>query len=257
MPAISRTTNPTGVLPVDSNALSLRVVKGNRATDPKTVFIERFAPQKAGLLPSLRVACIATAGQTSQYFELGSVGAIDLGSKQLTELATDAALRFRVIFYEEHDCRVVAAADNIRALDESQLSQSLVSIQPGALNGPLWKLELSDSKSENLPVVHVEEQMFASAKAAAASAEFVSYVLPEVLRQVAVKVAAEWDDLDREGSWLGKWADFLEGMNPADLDEMEDDMRDGWASECVELFCRRGHMSMSLTAVLMEANGHL
>lgn len=255
MPAISRTSNPTGVLPVDSNALSLRVMKGARPGDPKTFFLERFSPEKAGLLPSLTVSCIATAGQTSQYFEMGTVASVDLSPKSLTELATDAALRFRVIFCE-YDSRIVAAIDNVRALDDSQLSQSLISIEPGELNGPLWKLEMSDVVSESLPVIHVEQKLFASAKAAAANEQFVSYVLPEALRQIATKVATEWDDLDREGSWLGRWADFLEGIHPADLDDAENDGRTAWADQCVELFCRRGHMAMALASVLADAGGH-
>lgn len=257
MPAISRTSNPTGVLKVDGSALALRVIKGAKPSDPKTFFVERFISDKLGLLPSLKVSCIATAGQTSQYFDLGTLGSIDLSPKTLSEIATDAALRFRVIFSEPHDWKIIAAADNIRALDEAQLSQSLIAIEPGQLNGPLWKLELGDSSSESLPVIHVEQQLFTSAKAAAANGQFVSYVLPEALRQIASRVASEWDGIDFEGTWLGKWAEFLGAMHPADLDGMDSDERGSWAEECVELFCRRGHMAMTLTNYMTETGGNV
>lgn len=255
MPSINRTTNPTGVIRVDSGAISLRVIKGVRPGDPKSFFIERFSAQRAGLLGSLRIGCLATAGQTSQYADLGSVASPDVTPKQLNELANDSALRFRVIFFEPLDAKIVAAADNIKALDDSELSQSLVSIQPGELSGPLWKLELSESSSENLPVVHVEEQLYPSAKVAAMNPQFVSFVLPEVLRQIATRVALEWDDIDREGSWLGRWSEFLENLNPNSIVELEEEKRLDWADECVELFCKRGHMIAALNVVLSEARG--
>lgn len=256
MRAINRKNNPTGLISVDSSVLSIRVNKGARPADPKTFAVERFAAGKAGLLGSLRVACLAMAGQTAQYIELGTVAQIDKRPKPLSELASDASVRFRVIFYEAHNSRIVGAAENVHPLDEDDSSHSLVSIQPGKLDGPLWKLELSDANSENHPVVHVEEQLFASAKAAAANYEFVSFVLPEVFRQIAARVAREYEQIDVEGSWMGKWIEFFGVMNPTDLTDLAEDERVGdWVEACVEQFCQRGTMAAALSRVLADAGG--
>ena len=256
MRAINRKNNPTGLISVDSSVLSIRVNKGMRPSDPKTFSVERFVVNKAGLLGSLHVACLAMAGQTAQYIELGTVAQIDKRPKPLSELASDAAVRFRVIFYEAHNSRIVGAAENVRPLDEDDSSHSLVSIQSGKLDGPLWKLELSDATSENHPVVHVEEQLFGSAKAAAANYEFVAFVLPEVFRQIAARIAREYEQVDADASWMGKWIEFFNTMNPTSLEDLaEGDRLDDWIDACVEQFCQRGNMAIALNAMLADARG--
>lgn len=253
MPAINRTSNPTKVIAVDRAALAIRVNPGRRATDPKNFLIDKFSLEKAGVLGSLKVGCLAMAGQTTQYFDLGTAAKIDTTPMVLTELATDATVRFRVMFYESHDSRIVAAAENIKPVDEDGSSHSLVSIQPGRLDGPLWKLELSDATSENQPVIHVEEELFNSAKTAVSSPIFMSLVIPEVLRQIATRIVRDIDGADRDSSWIGKWIDYFEKINTNSLEDLQTDSeRADWIDDCARLFCRRGNMPTLIAAVLSE-----
>jgi hypothetical protein len=253
MPAINRTSNPTKVISIDRSALAIRVSAGKRATDPKCFSIDRFSIEKAGVLGSLKVGCLAMAGQTAQYFDLGTAAKLDTTQQVLTELATDAAVRFRVMFYEPHDSKIVAAADNIKPIDEDGSSHSLVSIQPGKLDGPMWKLELSDVTSENQPVVHVEEQLFSSAKTAVSSAAFMSLVLPEVLRQIATKIVHTADEADLESSWIGKWVEYFAKINPNPLEELETESeKSDWVDDSTRMFCRKGAMPSLLASFLNE-----
>lgn len=256
MPTISRTTNPTKVSSIQKGVISIRVAKMLGIDAAKTFFVEHFDRSQISLPPATKVACIATAGQTAQYFELGSVEQLDTKAMALSELATDASIRFRVVFYDVESSRVLAAADNIRTVDEDSSSPSLVSIQPAPLDGPLWKLEMPDLGADDHPVLLVEEKLFCSAKAAVAHPMFVSFVLPEVVRCIATKlIEADTDSID-EGSWLAPWFRFFSSINANPLADLSDSVdQEKWINECVKAFCRRGQMATSIDAVLAEATG--
>jgi hypothetical protein len=256
MPTISRTSNPTKVSAIQKGAISIRVAKMLGIDAARTFFVEHFERSQISFPPTTKVACIATAGQTAQYFELGSVEQLDTKAMALSELATDASIRFRVVFYDVESSRILAAADNIRTVDEDSSSPSLVSIQPFPLDGPLWKLEVPDSGADDHPVLLVEEKLFSSAKAAVAHPMFVSFVLPEVVRSIAARVADEETEPSDEGSWLAPWVRFFSSINAnslADLSDFTD--KEKWVDECVKAFCRRGQMALSIEVVLTEVTG--
>lgn len=258
MPTISRTNNPTKVETVGKDVISIRVAKVPGSDNARTFFVEHFVRNKLDVPPATKVGCVAAAGQTTQYFELGTVDQLDIKAHALTELATDASIRFRVLFYDTDSSKILAAADNIRAVDDDTSSPSLVSILPVPLEGPLWKLELSDTSSDAQPVLLVEEKLFSSAKAAAASPMFVSFVLPELARAIARRIVTEGvDDPEDASSWLTPWVRFFASINPSALDEGTSDVEDDekWIDDCVKAFCRRGQMALSIDAVLNETEG--
>lgn len=256
MPTISRTSNPTKVERVPKGAISIRVGKVPGGQSTRNFFVEHFNRDLLTLPLTTCVACVAAAGQTTQYFELGTVELLQTKSFALTELATDASIHFRVLFYDGDSSRVVASADNIRAVDDDSAAPSLVSIEPVALDGPLWKLGLPDAGAETKPVLLVEEKLFSSAKAAAAHPMFLSFVLPEVVRGIAAKIADEEADPIDEGSWLSPWVRFFSSINPKSLEEEADQPdKEKWVDDCVKAFCRRGQMAASIDAVLTEATG--
>jgi len=228
------------------------------STVVRNFFIEHFARDQILLSPATNVACVAAAGQTTQYFELGTIDQLQTKSFALTELATDASIRFRVLFYDHETSKVLASADNIRAVDENSSSPSLVSIEPGPLDGPLWKLELPVAGADDRPVLMVEEKLFSSAKAAVAHPMFLSFVLPEVVRSVATRVVEDDADPTDQGSWLSPWTRFFSSINSRELDDSADEMeKEEWIDECVKAFCRRGQMAASIDKVLQEVTGEL
>lgn len=254
MPTISRTSNPTKVGEIPKGALSIRVAKMPDADAARTFFVEHFDRSQISFPPTTKIACVATAGQTAQYFELGSVGQPDTKAMPLSELASDASIRFRVVFYDVESSRILATADNIRAVDEDSSSPSLVSIQPAPLDGPLWKLDMPNEGADDHPVLLVEERLFSSSRAAVAHPMFVSFVLPEVVRAIAAKVVEY--DADDEGSWLASWVRFFSSINPNSVDESSDyGEKEIWIDDCVKAFCRRGQMASSIEAVLTEVTG--
>lgn len=256
MPTISRTTNPTKVDTVRKGSLSIRVATVPGTDTTRNFFVEHFDRSQITLPPTTKVACVAAAGQTAQYFELGSIEQLDTKALALTELATDASIRFRIVFYDAESSRILAAADNIRTVDEDSSSPSLVSIQPAPLEGPLWKLEIPDAGADDHPVLLVEEKLFSSAKAAVAHSMFVSFVLPEVVRSIATKVVYEEADSIEDGSWLTPWVNFFSSINSNALADLSDSAdKETWIDECVKAFCRRGQMASSIAVVLTEITG--
>lgn len=253
MPAISRTTNPTRVKRIEKSKASVRVIKSTVDSAPRFLLIDRLDTAKSDLPIGTRVACIASAGPTAQYFELGTVESPALKPQPLSELAADAAMSVRVIFYEASGARILASIDGIRPLDEGADSTSLVTIQPAPLEGPLWRLELGPDGGDENPLLLVEESLFGNAKAAAANAAFVAMVLPEVLRQVATRVFEYGADESDEGGWIARWQRFLDVVHPP-ATPIDDDV-DGWVTSCVRAFCERGHMAAIIEQAKISIGG--
>lgn len=253
MPAISRTTNPTRLKKIEKANASVRVVKGAGENSPRLLLIDRLDTSKSELPVGTRIACIASAGPTAQYFDLGTVESPTLKPQSLSELAADAAMSLRVIFYQAGDARILASMDGIRPLDDGADSTSLVTIQPAPLDGPLWKLDLGPEWGDENPLLFVEETMFGNAKAAASNASFVAMVLPEVLRQIATRVFEHGRDESDEAGWIARWQRFLDVIYPT-ADQSDDDS-EAWVTGCVKAFCHRGHMSVVIEQAKADIGG--
>lgn len=256
MPKISRTTNPTGQRQLDASLFSVRTPMD--AAGRRTFWLERFDFASAGLAPGLKLACIAHAGSTEEYFEIGTVDAPDHATRPLLELVQDRPLKFRFLVYESGNPLLVGFADNVRPADEAgELGDSLVDIQPADLHGCAWKLELPSSLvGDDKPVLLVDRQLFPTAAAAARDPWIAVLVMPEVMRQIARVIAAEPSSLTDENAWASMWAQFLEAegisMPAEDLDKHE---LDNWVDEVVETFCAKPVIRSQFNLATKELSG--
>jgi hypothetical protein len=221
-------------------------------------WLERFDFARSGLRPGLNLACVAHAGSTEEYFELGKVDAPNHSTRPLLELAVDRPLRFRFLVYEEGDPLLVGYADNVRAATEAgELGNSLVDILPVDLGGCAWKLELpSLSAGDEKPLLLVSRELFPTAAAAARDPWIAVLVMPEVMRQIARVFAEHPGCLTDENAWTGSWSAFLEAEGiPSPPDPSTENESDDWVGEVVDTFCAKPSMKAQFILASRELSG--
>jgi hypothetical protein len=256
MPRISRTTNPTSLKELDSKLFSVRVQTD--ASGARSFWLERFDFVNSGLARGLRLACIAHAGNTEEYFQLGSIESPVQDVKSINELANNRPLKFRFVVFEDENPRLIAFADNIRALDDAgMLGDSLVDIEPGDLGGPAWRLEIPEVKSgADKPVLLVERQLFPTPQAAAKDLWIAVLVMPEVMRQIATLISENSGGLKDPESWISGWEEYLVALGAGDISEDSDNIaRSQWVDEVVAAFCAKPSMKAKFGFAINELIG--
>lgn len=256
MPKISRTTNPTSLKELDAKLFSVRTQ--THANGTRSFWLERFDFANSGLPPGLRLACIAHAGSTEEYFELGAIESPAHLVKPINELAPNRPLKFRFVVYEHGNPRLKAFADNIRAIDEAgTLGDSLVDIEPADLGGAAWRLEVPEVKpGADKPVLLVERQLFPTAQAAAKDPWIAVLVMPEVMRQIAGAISGNSDSLEDPEVWVSGWAEFLTSLGIGALAEDLDDIAKAqWVEDVVAAFCAKPSMKAQFGFAIAELSG--
>lgn len=220
--------------------------------------VERIDYVAAAIEPGTQVACIARAGSTEEYVELGPVESASVKPVGIAHLAADSPLRFRFVFFRQGEPRLVAYCDGVRAEDEAgRLGASLVDIEPADLGGPAWKLVLpgADAGVEKANLL-VERSIFPTAQSAARHPWFGVLVIPEVMRQVASAAAREPDALEDSGSWLSQWGEFLSKLDvDPPVSDMDDIAMGAWVDEVVQRFTANSGYRSSLALARAEMEG--
>jgi hypothetical protein len=255
---ISRTTNPTGLKRLDKKNFVVRI---HSDLGGRSFWVERFDHVACGLSSALKMACVAHAGNTEEYFQLGTAGSFQRQPMGIRDLAADRPLKFRFVFNEPGNPLLVAYADGIRATDESgQLGGSLVDIEPADLGGIAWKLFLPTGLQEvgAKPNVMVERSLFPTAQAAAHSPWFGILVMPEVMRQIASAIAVKPGTLEDGESWPSAWAEFFSklGVDELPLDaEGDEEAQLNWVESVVAAFGAKGILQHHMERAISEMDG--
>lgn len=256
MPKISRTTNPTNLKELDANCFSIRV---STAPDGvRSFWLSHFDLVKSALEPGLHLDCVAHAGSTEEFFQLGTVEKPKNDVLVLADLATDRPLKFRFMIYKPGEAKLIAFADNVRAVDETgQTGSSLVDIEPSDLRGPVWRLEIPElTANGDRPVLLVERQLFATAQAAAKDPWIAVLVMPEVMRQIAQVIVMNPGVLEDPESWAHPWGQYLVGFNVGEPpDEADEDSQENWVQAIVEAFCATPVLKNQMHQAMRELSG--
>lgn len=258
MGQITRTTNPTGLKQIDRKHFIVRIK--DDGPEGRVFWLDQFDFDAAELDPSVQLSCIAHAGSTEEYFELGPVSAFKKTSASLRRLDTDKPLRFRFIFNNPQESLLVGYTDGVRALDEAgNLGSSLVDIEPKDLHGIAWKLIIPEGTGAGeKPNVLVERTLFPTAISAANHSWFGVLVMPEVMRQIAMAITENPSAFDDPGSWISPWADFIAALGVEPPMEFDDDDIVGktvWAEEVVDKFAAKGIFKHHMKKALSEMDG--
>jgi hypothetical protein len=256
MPKISRTTNPTSLKELDAKHFTVRIQ--THANGKRSFWLERFDYSGSELPPGMQISCVAHAGSTEEFFQLGVVENPSHNTNAINELATDRPLKFRFLVHEPGNPRLVAFADNIRAIDESGLlGNSLVDIEPADLGGATWRLDIPEvTPSADKPVLLVERQLFPTAQAAAKDVWIGVLVMPEVMRQIARVIVRNAAGLEDPEVWVSGWAEFLNGLGVSEIAEDADDTaKENWVEEVVQSFCAKPSMKAQINFAIADLSG--
>lgn len=249
MARLSARSNPTGLIEIDRNRVSISVseIGGKRSFQ-----LERLNLEGKALPNALKVVVIARAGNTSVRHEMGTVSNLIRDCRSIDGLDRSQPLRFRVLMHEEGSPKLAGSIENLRARDDAQ-SESLLPMEPADLGERLWRLVIH----EDGPVLQFNSQVFPSAAGAENYIPFGAFVLPEALRQVMEKLADDpgcLEDVDSPWfSWAG-WLDKIGAEKPAFEDE--DDAKALWCNQVVDRFCERFKFAGSLQAELLRGTGN-
>lgn len=258
MKQISRRTNPTGLSEVDRRHFSLRMSDDGKSE--RTFWLERFDFKAAGIPAEAMINCVATAGASEQYFSLGVASNFNRTAYAVSELVHNKPIRFRFVFHMSGDKKLIGFADGVRPIDESgNLGGSLVDILPTDLNGPVWELDLpaANAEASAKPCILVERSIFPVAPAAVNHHWFVSLVMPEVMRRVALRIAEDPGALDNDDTWTGTWKAYIDQLNVGAPPEDEDDRVEEWAASVVRRFSSTGQLRRQIDRLLGEMQGEL
>ncbi|HYG05398.1 MAG TPA: hypothetical protein VD865_03180 [Stenotrophomonas sp.] len=258
MGQITRTTNPTGLRQIDKKHFVVRVREDG--PEGRVFWLDAFDYAAANLDPAVQLGCVAHAGSTEEYFDLGPVSDFSNGHFSLRGLATDQPLKFRFIFNKPGESLLVGYTDGVRALDEAgRLGNSLVDIEPASLHGIAWRLTLPEGAGAGeKPNVLVEKLLFPTAVSAANHPWFGVLVMPEVMRQIAMAIAENPSALDDAESWIAPWADFIAALGvepPVEFEDDDDAARLDWANDVVGKFVAKGVFKHHMANALTEMEG--
>lgn len=208
----------------------------------------RFDLASYGLPPSARLFVEAYRQTVWQRLDFGTVGGPIPSSLALFGFGSRQGVRFRVRVVEAEPTgpapRILALVDGLTAVAPPGApgGLSLLPVDWGDLPAVAWRLEVDD---ESGPLLLVSRTLVSDREAFVGSPEFVSLVLPELLRRILTRalLTGAADD-ETESGWSGDWlrlARTLPGVaappgrgGEAVLSDEEED----WLGDVVEAFGR-------------------
>jgi len=204
---------------------------------------------------NLQVIIIARSGNTSIRYQLGELSSFSREPESLEGLDMSQPFRFRMLLHSADNPRLVASAENLRAVDDSQ-GESLLPMESAELGELVWRLVVSPGDG---PVLQFNSDVFPNAAAASSDTSFCSMVLPEALKQVMAVVAEDPSVFeDPESPWCewGDWLDKIGADQPGQWDEDDSDSRMLWCENVVECFTRYFRFATNLRNKLQQENNN-
>lgn len=247
MARTSSTSNPTGLVEIDRQRVTIEVTRDSEARYAALTKLDLAGYQ----LPlDLQLILIARAGATFCRIPLGTLGSWNRSPCRLDDLDPRGFLRFRVLIHAANDPQLIASAENLLARDLEQ-ADSLLSMEPADLGEVIWRI----SWNQDEPVLQFNHELFPNAKAATGYPPFCAFVLPEVVRQVAQKIADEPEKFSDETDALYQWKPLLETLGveePPDTDDGSDSVQ--WVDGVVEAFAKRGRFVSEMKRMLYHVD---
>lgn len=232
MARISTRSNPTNLLEIDKKNVNLVLTElgGTRFFSLAKLDLASF-----DLPLDSVVVCVARTGYTSQRFELGPLLNWSKEEHSLDDLDPFGSIRFRVLVHPPNSPKLLAAAENIRPVNDTD-SESLLPMEAADLGQQMWRLEMK----EDGPILKFNGAVFSSAAGVENYLPFGAFVLPEALRQVLLAIARDPDQLEDETDPLNAWGPWIDstglGRIPPGAEESE---QIEWSDSIVSSFCRR------------------
>lgn len=232
MPRLSTLSNPTGLIDLEKNRISILI---DESSNRIAFSLARLDVADLTLPIGLNVVVIARRGNAEERIELGPIASWNKGFVQLSELGDEGAWSFRVLLVRPSSAMLVAAAENIRP-DGQGDSSSFIALAPSDLGQRPWKVEVLEM--EGRAVLYFNKAIFHSVGEAEADRFFIGMVLPEAARQLVSWVSRHLSVL-ADPSWepFRRWLE-LHGITD-EPEEGNAEMQDEWCARVVDAFCER------------------
>lgn len=239
MPRLSTLSNPTGLVDIEKQRISIIVDEGSQRL---AFSLARLDLSNLPLPLPLNVVVIARKGNAEERVELGSVSTWDKGFRSLSELGEDGTWAFRVLLVHPGSAKLVAAAENVRPEGQGD-SSSFIALESAELGQRPWEIQILEL--DGRAVIRFNKEIYHSAGEADADKFFIGMILPEAIRRLAEWVAntpgaledAVWEPFK---SWL-----TLHGITE-EPDEDSQEQKVSWCNEVVNAFCDRFEFAAQL-----------
>ena len=177
-------------------------------------------------------------------------------ARPLSRIETAEGLRFRLKIVEAGGGRLLAEADGLRAIEESdeRAVDDLFPVVPKSLNGELWRVAFAPEG----PELWVEKLLNQEGVFLWTLPAFQALALPTALRQVAERMLRNREAQD---DWHERWRIFLVSLHVAFAEAMEpdedgeplsDDEIDQLTCALAEAFARKYDLVKAGAAALRE-----
>lgn len=177
-------------------------------------------------------------------------------ARPLSRIEAAEGLRFRLKIVEAGAGRLIAEADGLRAIEETdeRAVDDLFPVIPKSLNGELWRVAFSPDG----PELHVEKALDQEGVFLWTLPAFQALVLPAALKQVAERLIR---NREAQEDWHERWRTFLNGLHvgfaetsePNEDDEApSDDEIDALTAELAAAFARKFELVRIGAAALRE-----
>jgi hypothetical protein len=244
MPRTSSTSNPTKLIEIDRKRVTIDV---SRDGGERFAALTRLDLDGYDISPDLKLVMIARVRSTFQRIELGTAGAWDHSPQRLIRLDATGVLRFRLLLHKADNPLLTASAENLVSRDVEQADSFFV-MEPAALGEVGWEVSWSGGE----PILLFNQELFPNARGAVGYTPFAALVLPEVVRQVAAKIAEDPERLSDDTDALHPWKGFLDGLGadlPPDADA-DDAEKAAWVTAVVNMFAARTRLGSDLRRLL-------
>ncbi|KAL0630405.1 hypothetical protein Q9L58_010748 [Maublancomyces gigas] len=244
MPRLSTLSNPTGLKDLDRKLVG--IVLDDAGGRPSYSLI-RLELDNVSLPANTHVILIARRGNSELRTDHGIVKNWNKNFVDLSELGTDGAWAFRILFVVPGSPKLVAVIENVRP-DGLGNSESLIGMEPAELGDVPWELQILEQ--EGRAVILFNRDVYPSVVRAAEDVHFWTLIFPEAVRRLALFHAQapgslaepEWEPFK---SWL-----TLHGIVDEPEDGENDDDREKWCKSVVRAFCARNRVAEMLRRVV-------
>lgn len=229
--------NSTGRKSIGREHVSIYLNKATSSDRPPAFSADLSFPSQLKLDPKANVYVEAYVRSSTMRFPFGTVGLIRPPAETaLTDLDHGAAVLFRVKVVDDSAevGKIVAAADGIRPLTETEESEGRKALLPLVktdLGEAVWRLHLHGSAPPVLQINNripdLRERLFEDPLLAGA-------IYTEALRQVLTAVFLD-DEFDDEMEWVVNWKKFIAEVRGAPVPEdIDDEDNNAQAQEIIE-----------------------
>lgn len=241
MPRLSTLSNPTGLVDIEKNRISVVIDESGKRL---AFSVPRLDLSGLRLPSPLNVVVIARRGNTEERVELGSVATWDKAFRVLTDLGEDGTWAFRVLLVRPGDAKLVASSENIRP-DGQGDSASFIALEPADLGQRPWEIVILEN--DGRAVLKFNKAIYHSSGEAEADRVFTGLILPEAIRRLTDWIADEPARLS-ELTWepFKAWL-VLHGVTDEPGDNHDE--KDDWCARVVAAFCDRFEFAAQLSDV--------